>query len=375
VRVGLVCPYTWEVPGGVQQHIRDLAEALMGLGHDVSVISPADDDTPLPDYVVSAGRAVPVPYNGSVARLAFGFLSASRVRRWVKEGAFDVLHVHEPAAPSLSLLACWVADGPIVATVHTATPRSRVMHASAPALRTALEKVNGWIAVSEAARTTLVEHTGGDAVLIPNGVTVRRYEKASPLPGWPGPGGALGFLGRMDEPRKGLDVLLRAFETLGTQRPGLRLLIAGPGDADDALEKVSAPLRERVIMLGQVTEDDKARAYHSVDVFCAPNTGGESFGIVLAEAMASGAPIVASDLDAFRQVLRGGRAGELFETGDPGDLARAAGRLLDDPQRRADLSAAASEAVRIYDWPVVARDVVHVYEAVVPATGQVGVAR
>jgi phosphatidylinositol alpha-mannosyltransferase len=375
VRVGLVCPYTWEVPGGVQQHIRDLAEALMGLGHEVSVISPADDDTPLPDYVVSAGRAVPVPYNGSVARLAFGFLSASRVRRWVKEGAFDVLHVHEPAAPSLSLLACWVADGPIVATVHTATPRSRVMHASAPALRTALEKVNGWIAVSEAARTTLVEHTGGDAVLIPNGVTVRRYEKASPLPGWPGAGGALGFLGRMDEPRKGLDVLLRAFETLGTQRPGLRLLIAGPGDTDDALEKVSAPLRERVIMLGQVTEDDKARAYHSVDVFCAPNTGGESFGIVLAEAMASGAPIVASDLDAFRQVLRGGRAGELFETGDPSDLARAAGRLLDDPQRRADLSAAASEAVRVYDWPVVARDVVHVYEAVVPATGQVGVAR
>jgi phosphatidyl-myo-inositol alpha-mannosyltransferase len=375
VRVGLVCPYTWAVPGGVQQHIRDLAEALIGLGHEVSVISPADDDTPLPGYLVSAGRAVPVPYNGSVARLAFGFLSAGRVRRWVREGEFDVLHVHEPAAPSLSLLACWVADGPIVATVHTATPRSRVMHAAAPALRTALEKVNGWIAVSEAARTTLVEHTGGDAVLIPNGVTVSRYEKASPLPGWPGPGGALGFLGRMDEPRKGLDVLLRAFETLGAQRQGLRLLIAGPGDADDAIEKVSAPLRDRVIMLGQVTEEDKARVYHSVDVFCAPNTGGESFGIVLAEAMAAGAPIAASDLDAFRQVLRGGRAGELFETGDPGALARAAGRLLDDPQRRADLSAAATEAVRAYDWPVVARDVVRVYEAVMPAAGPVGVAR
>jgi phosphatidylinositol alpha-mannosyltransferase len=375
VRVGLVCPYTWDVPGGVQQHIRDLAEALTGLGHEVSVISPADDDTPLPDYVVSAGRAVPVPYNGSVARLAFGFLSASRVRRWVKEGAFDVLHVHEPAAPSLSLLACWVADGPIVATVHTAMPRSRVMHASYPVLRTALEKVNGWIAVSEAARTTMVERTGGDAVLIPNGVTVRRYEKASPLPGWPGEGGALGFLGRMDEPRKGLDVLLRAFETLGGQRPGLRLLIAGPGDREDVIEKVPASLRERVILLGQVSEDDKARVYHSVDVFCAPNTGGESFGIVLAEAMAAGAPIAASDLDAFRQVLRGGRAGELFETGDPDALAAAAGRLLDDRQRRALLSAAASEAVRAYDWPVVARDVVQVYEAVVPVTGQVGVAQ
>ncbi len=375
MRVGIVCPYTWAVPGGVQQHIRDLAEALIGLGHEVSVISPADDDTPLPAYVVPAGRAVPVPYNGSVARLAFGFRSASRVRRWYKDGDFDVLHVHEPAAPSLSLLACWVADGPIVATVHTATPRSRAMHAAYPALQTALEKITGRIAVSEAARTTLVEHMGGDAVLIPNGVTISRYEKAAPLPGWPGEGGALGFLGRMDEPRKGLDVLLRAFAELGPDRPGLRLLLAGPGDVADILGKVPEPLRPRVILLGQVTEEDKARVYHSVDVFCAPNTGGESFGIVLAEAMAAGAPIVASDLDAFRQVLRGGAAGELFETGDAAALARAAARLLDDPARRAELSQAAAAAVRMYDWPVVARDVVRVYEAVVAAYGQVGAAR
>ena len=227
MKVGIVCPYTWDVPGGVQQHIRDLAEALIELGHTVSVISPADEDTPLPDYVVPAGRAVPVPYNGSVARLAFGFLSASRVRRWVKEGNFDVLHVHEPAAPSLSLLACWVASGPIVATMHTANPKSRVMHAAGPALLTALEKINGRIAVSEVARTTLVEHLGGDAVLIPNGVATRRYAVAEPLPGWPGEGGAIGFLGRMDETRKGLGVLLKAFETLGTERPALRLLIAG----------------------------------------------------------------------------------------------------------------------------------------------------
>src|ERR1700728_252370 len=142
-----------------------------------------------------------------------------RARGWVREGGLDVLHVREPAAPSLSLLACWVADGPIVATVHTATTRSRVMHAAYPALQTALEKITGRIAVSEAARTTLVEHMGGDAVLIPNGVTVSRYEKATPLPGWPGEGGAIGFLGRMDEPRKGLDVLLRAVAELGVQRP------------------------------------------------------------------------------------------------------------------------------------------------------------
>ena len=369
----MVCPYTWDVPGGVQEHVKDLTEALIGLGHEVSVISPADDDTPLPDYVVPAGRAVPVPYNGSVARLAFGFLSAARVRRWVKEGGFDVLHVHEPAAPSLSLLACWVADGPIVATFHTANPRSRALHAAYLALQTALEKISGRIAVSEAARTTLVEHMGGDAVLIPNGVTISRYEKADPLPGWPGQGGVLGFLGRMDESRKGLDVLLRAFALLAEQRPGLRLLVAGPGDLDDIRSRVPEPFRDRLILLGRVNQEDKARFYHSVDVFCAPNTGGESFGVVLIEAMAAGAPIVASDLDAFQLVLRGGRAGELFPSGDPAALAAAAGRLLDDPALRQRLSAAATDAVRAYDWPMVARDVVKVYEAVVPAVGKVTV--
>src|SRR5262249_41470088 len=155
--------------------------------------------------------------------------------------------------------------------------------------------------------------------------------------------------------------------------PRLRLLIAGPGDAGDVIDRVPAPLRARVVLLGQVTEEDKARVYHSVDVFCAPNTGGESFGIVLAEAMAAGAPIAASDLDAFRRGLGGGRGGELSPTGDPAARAAAASRLLDDPPLRARLSAAASEAVRVYDWPVVAQDVVKVYQAVVAAAGKVEV--
>jgi len=162
-------------------------------------------------------------------------------------------------------------------------------------------------------------------------------------------------------------VLLKAFEMIGAERPGLRLLLAGPGDADEVTTRMPRPLRDRVVLLGQVSEAVKVQVFHSVDVFCAPNTGGESFGIVLAEAMAAGAPIVASDLDAFRRVLRGGRAGELFVSGDPVDLAAAIGRLLDDPQRRATLSAAASAAVRDYDWARIARDVVKVYEAVLPA--------
>ncbi|MFC5746720.1 glycosyltransferase family 4 protein [Actinomadura rugatobispora] len=377
MRIGIVCPYEWDVPGGVQQHIRDLAEALIGLGHEVSVIAPADDDVPLPPFVVPAGRAVPVPYNGSVGRVAFGFLSAGRVRRWINEGGFDVLHVHEPAAPSLGILACWAADGPIVGTFHASYQKSRLVSVTAPILQSALEKITGRIAVSEAARKTLVEHLGGDAVLIPNGVATERYAMAEPLPGWPGradggeeagtgrgAGGALGFLGRMDEQRKGLPVLLRAFEILGRERPGLRLLLAGPGDADDAVAKVSPELRDRVVVLGMVSEEDKVRAYHSVDVFVAPNLGGESFGIVLAEAMSAGAPILASDIEAFDRVLLGGRAGALFPVGDHEALAAAAGELLDDPARRKQLSAEARAAVRRYDWSAVARDVLRVYETV-----------
>ncbi|GAA3447565.1 glycosyltransferase family 4 protein [Planomonospora venezuelensis] len=368
MRVGIVCPYTWDVPGGVQAHIRDLAEALIADGHQVEVIAPAADDAPLPSYVTPAGRAVPVPYNGSVARLAFGFLSANRVRRWIREGRFDVLHVHEPFVPSLGVLACWAAKGPIVATFHASYQRSRALSVSAPVLQTAVEKITGRIAVSDAARTTLVEHMGGDAVLIPNGVTVSRYAEAEPLPGWDG-GEVIGFLGRMDEPRKGLPVLLEAFALLAPVRPRLRLLVAGPGDAEEVLEKVPAEFRDRVGLLGMVSEEDKVRAYHSVDVFCAPNLGGESFGIVLTEAMSAGAAILASDIPAFRRVLDDGQAGALFETGDAASLAREAAALLDDPARRAKLSDEARTAVWKYDWSTVARDVVRVYETVASAAG------
>ncbi len=364
MRIGLVCPYTWDVPGGVQAHIHDLAAALIGLGHDVSVITPADDEAPLPPYVVSAGRAVPVPYNGSVARLAFGVLSLGRVRRWLREGEFDVVHVHEPSAPSLSLLATWAAEVPLVATFHTSISRSRAMAAAYPILQTALEKISGRVAVSDAARRTLVEHLGGDAVLIPNGVSVARFDAATPLPDWPGTGGALGFLGRLDEPRKGLPVLLEAFQLLAEKRPGLRLLVAGPGDEHDVRKLLPGALHDRVVLLGLVTDEEKARMLRSVDLYIAPNIGGESFGIVLLEAMAAGTPVLASDLEAFRAVLEEGRCGAVFPTGDATALARIAGELLDDPARRSQLADRASEAVKAYDWANVARRIVHVYETV-----------
>ncbi|MGW0485221.1 glycosyltransferase family 4 protein [Nonomuraea sp. NPDC003214] len=364
MRVGIVCPYSWDVPGGVKQHVDDLAQALMAQGHEVSVIAPASDDDELPPYVTGAGRAVPVPYNGSVARMSFGFISAARVRRWVRTGDFDVLHIHEPLIPSLGVLACWAARGPIVATFHASFTRSRAIAVAEPLLRSALEKLSGRIAVSDAARKSLVEQFGGDTVLIPNGVTVGRYTEAEPLDGWGPDGATIGFLGRMDEERKGLPILLEAFKLLAAERPELKLLIAGPGDAKDVYDKVPKAFRDRVTVLGMVSEADKIRAYHSVDVFCAPNTRGESFGIVLAEAMASGATVLASDIPAFRRVLGEGQAGALFANGDAASLAREAAALLDAPERRAKLAEEALVAVMKYDWSTVARDVVRVYETV-----------
>jgi phosphatidyl-myo-inositol alpha-mannosyltransferase len=368
VRIGIVSPYSFDVPGGVQNHIMDLAEALIELGHHVSVLAPADEDAELPAYLVPAGRALPLPYNGSVARIAFGPVSTARVRRWLARGEFDVLHVHEPLTPSLSFLAVLSARGPVVATFHTAMTRSRALAVAQNFLQPVMEKITARIAVSELARKVQVEHLGGGAVEIPNGVAVRKFASAAPLPGWPGQGGALGFLGRFTEPRKGFPLLRTAFVTLARARPGLRLLVAGPGDRDELFDGIPPELHDRVEFLGLVSEPDKVRMLRSVDVYVAPNTGGESFGMILTEAMAAGATIAASDLDAFRRVLDGGRAGALFPTGDAAALTTLLGDLLDDPARRADLASCARHVVGTFDWPSVAERVLEVYTTAIEAT-------
>jgi phosphatidyl-myo-inositol alpha-mannosyltransferase len=372
LRIGIVCPYSFQVPGGVQNHVHDLAEALIRLGHEVSVLAPAEEGADLPSYVVSAGRAVPVRYNGSVARLSFGPVSATRVRRWLANNDFDLLHVHEPFTPSLSMLAVLAYGGPVVATFHTAMTRSRAMAAVQGALQVVSEKITGRIAVSELARKVQVEHMGGSAWEIPNGVDVTRFASAEPLPGWPGDGGALGFLGRFTEPRKGFPILCDAFVRLAALRPGLRLLVAGPGDPDEAVEDLPAEIRERIVFLGRVSESEKTRMLRSVDLYVAPNTGGESFGMILTEAMAAGTPVVASDLDAFRRVLDGGAAGSLVPVGDAEALADALARLLDDRVARSALARRASEVVAGYDWPVVAQRVLEVYSTVIEATAGTG---
>ena len=355
MRIGIICPYSFDEPGGVQAHILDLAHVLIARGHHVEVLGPASASTEVPDFVTRGGRSVPIRYNGSVARLSFGPAVRARVREFLTRGRFDVLHIHEPNSPSYSMVALWMATGPIVATYHASSSGSHLLHLARPLLRPALEKIRGGIAVSEMARRWQVEQLGGDPVLIPNGVDTARFRTARTAPGEIP---EIVFLGRLDEPRKGLDLLLLAVEHL--DRP-VRVTVIGAGRARDV---------PGIDFVGRVSEEEKAAILGRADIYVAPNTGGESFGIVLVEAMAAGCAVVASDLEAFAAVV--GDAGLLFPVGSPSGLAHHLRLLIDDPALRARLIAAGLERARRYDWDTVAEDVLTVYETVADGT-QVGV--
>ena len=363
MRIGMVCPYSFDVPGGVQSHVLQLAEVLRDAGHEVSVLAPASPHVKLPDYVVSGGKAVPIPYNGSVARLRFGPATHRKVKKWIAEGDFDVLHIHEPNAPSLSMLALQAAEGPIVATFHTSTTKSLTLSVFQGILRPYHEKIIGRIAVSDLARRWQMEALGSDAVEIPNGVDVASFADAPLLDGYPREGRTVLFLGRYDEPRKGMAVLLAALPKLVARFPDVEILIVGRGDEDELREQ-AGDLAGHLRFLGQVDDATKASAMRSADVYCAPHLGGESFGIVLVEAMAAGTAVVASDLDAFRRVLADGDAGRLVPVDDADGMAAALIGILEDDQLRAGYVARASERVHRYDWSVVSAQIMRVYETV-----------
>ena len=358
--IGIVCPYGWDTPGGVQNHVRDLAEFLIEAGHNVSVLAPAIDETVLPPYVVNAGKPISIPYNGAVARVLFGPIAFARVRQWITSGNFDILHLHEPAIPSISLLACWAAEGPMVGTFHAAAKHQKVIYAIGPILEPAIEKLSARIAVSEAARLTLTNHLETDAVVIPNGIYAKRYANGVRQEKWAG--NTIGFIGRFEEPRKGLQVLLDALPIIARFAPDVRVLVAGPGDSEEVLKSIDAQLRHRFEFLGRISETEKADFMSSVAIYVAPNTGGESFGIILAEALAGGACVVASDIAAFDSLLGGGEYGALFTSEDSTDLAKTIIDLLRDENKRHEVSVKGKEHAQIFDWEVVAEQIFSIYE-------------
>ena len=369
IRIGMVCPYGWDTPGGVQSHIRDLAEHLIEEGHYVSVLTPiSDDSVKHEDYVVNAGKPISIPVNGSVARVLFGPIASSRAKQWIASGDFDLLHLHEPAIPSLSLLACSAAEGPLVGTFHVSTPKKKAIYAIGPILEPIVEKLNARIAVSELARSTLKDHFDTDAVVIPNGTDGQRYASAKVNSEYSN-GHTVGFIGRIEEPRKGLQVLIDSLSIVARFIPDVQFLVAGPGDSNEFTKKLNPQLKSRIKFLGLLSNEEKERFLKSIQIYVAPNTGSESFGIILTEALSAGTAVVASDIPAFKAVLENGEAGELFKNEDSADLAKVLVALLRDDDKRKRLGENGRLSAQKYDWQVVAEQIENVYEMAI-AGGQ-----
>jgi phosphatidylinositol alpha-mannosyltransferase len=318
---------------------------------------------------VSAGKPISIPYNGAVARILFGPIAFARVRQWISQGDFDLLHLHEPAIPSISLLACFAAEGPMVGTFHASAKRQKAIFAIGPILEPVIEKLTARIAVSEAARSTLTEHLETDAIVVPNGIYARRLAEGKLRSEWSG--NSIGFIGRFQEPRKGLSVLVEALPSIIQSIPDIRVIVAGPGDSAEFLESVPSHLHNRFSFLGRISEEEKADFLHSIGVYVAPNTGGESFGIILAEALAAGAAVVASDIPAFEALLGEGRYGSLFASENPGALSNAIVDLLKDGAKRDRLKLDGKEYAQGFDWDAVAERIYDVYEMAMVGLGKV----
>ena len=326
MRVGLVCPYSWRVPGGVQSHITGLARALSSLGVESEILAPEGGDVPL-------GRGIPIPSNGSVQRVALSPMTVARTVRAVRTRGYDIVHLHEPMLPASCLAALVSAQVPVVATFHMYRRALLWYGVFAPVVRPAGRRLAACIAVSPAAAEYAQRGTGCEPRVIPNGIDYDELAGLEPRRS----GNRVLFIGR-DEPRKGLDVLRAAHARL----PGVELALVGPD--------------------GRVPQEQLLDELARADILVAPSLKGESFGLVLAEAMAAGVPVVASDIPGYRDVV--GDAGVLVPPGDPAALARAISGLLADDDRRLELGAAGRRTASAYAWPQVAKHIQAVYAEV-----------
>jgi phosphatidyl-myo-inositol alpha-mannosyltransferase len=364
VRVALVCPYAWDEPGGVQVHVRELGLRLAGRGHHVIVLAPSVRP-PAEPWVLRVGGPIRLPYGQTRAPISPWPSTRWRVRHELTRFGPDVVHLHEPFAPSASAFAL-TAEAPLVATFHSGVDRSRAYDAAAPALRRAARRIGVRIAVSERAAQVAHRRLGGAYRVIPNGIAVERFLAA--VPADLGPGTKVAFVGRLHR-RKGFPTAVEAFGALAAGRPDLRMVVVGDGVDRAALDQLDPATRARVVHLGTRPNADLPSILAACDAFMAPNTGGESFGLVLLEAMASSVPVVASDIPGFDEIVTDGLDGLLVPPGDADALASGIARLLDDPALAARLVASGRSRAAQFDWSIVAERVEEAYRDAVAGGG------
>ena len=374
MKIGLVCPYIYPERGGVAQHVQHLYENLRLRGHDVRIITASHGPQRASEGdILRIGVGFSVPLNGSIGTLTFSPRYVSQVRELLDRERFDVLHLHEPFVPLLSLFLLRESRSVNIATFHAYAGFSPSYEVGSRVMKDHAARLHGRIAVSAAARHFIDRFFPGDYKIIPNGVDIPRFAGAVPLARWQDGTPNVLFVGR-HEPRKGLLDLLKAHRILRRTGYENRLLIVGSGPQErEARRYVATRGLQAVEFLGRVTDAEKAQLFRTADVFASPATGGESFGIVLLEAMAAGAPIVASDIHGYKGVVRRGREGLLVPPHEPKELATAIARLLDDPHLRAEMSAAGRARAEQFSWPRVTAKVDDYYGFVIrrlAATGQ-----
>ncbi len=351
MKIGLVSPYVYPLPGGVTQHVRYLYENLRLRGHDVRIITSSHGlQRSSEGDVIRIGKGFSVPTNGSVGTLTVSLRYISQVRDVLERERFDLLHFHEPLVPFLSPVVLRESRSVNVATFHAYAGWSPAYELGSRAYGSAVDRLHGRIAVSAAARHFIDRYFPGDYKVIPNGVDVDRFARAVPIARWQDGTPNLLFVGR-HEPRKGLLDLLKAFRILRRSGYDCRLLIVGSGPQEREARRYVATRRlGDVEFLGRVADDEKAALYRTADVFVSPATGRESFGIVLLEAMAAGTAIVCSDIHGYKGVVRRGEQGLLVPPREPAELAAALARLLADDALRARMGASGTARAREFSW-------------------------
>ena len=366
MRIALVSPYDLTVPGGVQSHVQHVAARLRELGDHVLVVAPGDRSAP-PPGVLAVGAALSIPFNDSVAPIAVSPAAGKRTLEALHHFRPDVVHVHEPAVPMVGLAAALRGPIPVVGTFHAWSDSDRAYRLARPLVARAARRLSARIAVSPAASAYHARALGiseGSFRHVPNGVEVVRFRDAAPIPELVDGPPTLLFVGRL-EPRKGLASLLRAFVELKTRRPSVRLVVVGEGPGrEHAQSLLPARLRADVLFVGRVDQEDLPRFYRSADLFVSPALGGESFGIVLLEAMAAGVAVVASDIPGYRTVLRDGVEGRFVPAGDPATLADTLDALLSNAALREAMAAQGRQSVQRYDWSCVVDQLRDIYAQV-----------
>jgi phosphatidylinositol alpha-mannosyltransferase len=362
LHIALVSPYDSVYAGGVTEHVNQLALHFRQWGHSVKIIAPSSQRVASDPDFIPVGRVTPVAVNGSVARVSLSITLAPQIRRILARERFDIVHIHEPLSPTLPTTFLSCSDGVNVGTFHAAGTRSIGYTFVQSWLQRVEPKLKGRIAVSAAAREFANRYFPAEYSIIPNGVDVATYSRPAPpfaLPGDAGP--TVLFVGRFNEERKGFRYLLDAMSLVQRSRPDARLIVAGGGDPTPFRALIRQSQLRNVHFVGYVTKQQLAALYQSTTVFCAPSTGGESFGIVLLEAMAAGAAIVAADNPGYRDVLEHRRQGLLVPAQSADALAVGILQLLDDQTAREAMAAAGRSKAQDYAWDRVAGQVFNYY--------------